>query len=52
MAGDAKWPVQSELTLYVIHGMLHICGYDDLTDDERVLMRSREAAILTALGQC
>lgn len=52
MAGDAGWDVQSELTLYVIHGMLHICGYDDLTDDERVLMRSREAAILTALGQC
>jgi len=50
MAGDANWSTQSELTLYVIHGMLHICGYDDLTDDERQVMRSREAAILSALG--
>ena len=50
MAADANWSTQSELTLYVIHGMLHICGYDDLTDDERVIMRAREAAILSSLG--
>jgi probable rRNA maturation factor len=50
MAGEANWSTQSELTLYVIHGMLHICGYDDLTDDERQVMRTREAAILNSLG--
>ena len=44
------WTVQSELTLYVIHGMLHICGYDDLLPAERSTMRGRETAILTQLG--
>jgi len=50
MASDAQWPMQSELTLYVIHGLLHICGYDDLTDQERIIMRAREAAIMSSLG--
>ena len=50
MAAEANWSQQAELTLYVVHGMLHICGYDDLTDDERVIMRAREAAIMSSLG--
>jgi probable rRNA maturation factor len=32
----------AELSLYVVHGLLHLCGYDDTTDDARLLMRSRE----------
>lgn len=35
-----------ELLLYVIHGLLHLIGYDDLDDEERALMRSRERALL------
>jgi len=50
MADRFGWSVQSELTLYVIHGMLHICGYDDLDPAERSTMRCRESAILTGLG--
>ncbi len=44
------WPVQCELTLYAVHGMLHICGYDDLSPDEKAVMRAREISILSALG--
>ncbi len=44
------WELQSELTLYVIHGMLHICGYDDLDPAERQIMRAREAAVFSQLG--
>ena len=44
------WTVQSELTLYVIHGMLHICGYDDLTPTEKQMMRARESAVFQQLG--
>ncbi len=44
------WETQFELTLYVIHGMLHICGYDDLESAEKEIMRAREAAVLSQLG--
>src|SRR5438874_7124135 len=30
-ATKRRHSVQSELTLYVIHGLLHLCGYDDRT---------------------
>jgi probable rRNA maturation factor len=32
----------NELLLYVIHGLLHLCGFDDLEDDDRKKMRQRE----------
>ena len=50
MAADGQWSTLDELTLYVVHGLLHICGYDDLTDDEKLIMRARERAIMAALG--
>ena len=34
--------VQHELALYVIHGLLHLCGYDDLILQNRRQMRKRE----------
>lgn len=49
-AMEYGWDAQSEMTLYVVHGLLHLCGYDDLTDDEQVLMRRREREILESLG--
>jgi probable rRNA maturation factor len=42
--------VQQELALYVIHGLLHLCGYDDKTDEAVREMRARERHYLTALG--
>lgn len=42
--------VQTELTLYVIHGLLHLCGYDDHEDADRVVMRQRERHYLQQLG--
>jgi probable rRNA maturation factor len=50
MAPDYQWRPIDELTLYIVHGLLHLAGYDDLTDDERVIMRAREREILTRLG--
>jgi len=44
------WNVQSELTLYAVHGMLHLCGYDDLTPVEQSFMRASERDILTQCG--
>ena len=40
------WQPRDELVLYLIHGLLHAVGYDDLTDPERELMRLRERELL------
>ncbi len=41
--------VQAELALYVIHGLLHLCGYDDKTERGAEEMRQRENHYLQAL---
>lgn len=41
--------VQVELMLYVIHGLLHLCGYDDHDDADRAAMRQRERHYLRHL---
>ncbi len=40
----------AELALYVIHGVLHVLGYDDLDDASRATMRDAEARHLEATG--
>jgi probable rRNA maturation factor len=42
--------VQAELALYVIHGLLHLCGFDDGDDEGAAAMRARERHYLKALG--
>ncbi len=37
---------QAELALYVVHGLLHLCGYDDLAAPDVDAMRRRETEIL------
>jgi probable rRNA maturation factor len=39
-----------ELVLYVVHGALHLAGYDDKTPKSRKRMRSAERRILSELG--
>ncbi len=41
---------EDELLLYVIHGTLHLAGYDDLTPQDRAVMRQREAVYLAHFG--
>lgn len=31
-----------EITLYTVHGLLHLLGYDDLTERDRRIMRQKE----------
>lgn len=38
-----------ELLLYVIHGILHLCGFDDLSEKKRAVMKQREKHYLQAL---
>jgi probable rRNA maturation factor len=41
--------VGAELALYVIHGLLHLCGYDDHTEADAHRMRERERHYLVTL---
>lgn len=38
-----------ELTRVIIHGILHLCGYKDKSDDESKAMRALEDAAIAAL---
>lgn len=40
----------SELTLYLVHGALHLCGYDDHEEGERRAMRRAEWTVMERLG--
>jgi probable rRNA maturation factor len=39
-----------ELLLYVVHGALHLVGYDDQDDESEATMRRREREVLSELG--
>jgi probable rRNA maturation factor len=49
-AEEAGWPVEAELLLYVIHGTLHLVGYDDKTPAEAQVMRAAESSYLSQFG--
>jgi probable rRNA maturation factor len=49
-AGEMGHDVQAELALYVIHGLLHLCGHDDHEPDDAARMRERERHYLQQLG--
>lgn len=48
--GSYGWSLQDELVLYVVHGVLHLVGYDDGTAAQREAMRERETFYLGQLG--
>ena len=49
-----RHPADHEVALCAIHGLLHLLGYDDLTEKERVIMHARQEEILkeALLGAC
>jgi probable rRNA maturation factor len=49
-AAEFQLHPDDELLLYVIHGMLHLVGYDDKNESKRQLMRNREAHYLAQFG--
>jgi len=42
-----KTTFEDELCRVIIHGILHLVGYDDKTDEDKVLMRAKEDFYLT-----
>ncbi|MEZ5944257.1 MAG: rRNA maturation RNase YbeY [Planctomycetaceae bacterium] len=49
-AAEFHWSPEEELKLYLAHGLLHLCGYDDLTPEEEPQMRAAEQVVLQSLG--
>lgn len=40
--------IESELNLLLVHGILHLLGYDHEEDDDATVMQQRERAVLDA----
>ena len=43
--------LSEELSLYIVHGILHLCGYDDHKPADIKRMRRKEKEILSHLGK-
>ena len=50
VAREVGWPARHELAYYVVHGLLHLAGYDDHAAADRRAMRARERLLLRAAG--
>lgn len=46
-AKEYKVSLSNELSRLAIHGLLHLCGYGDKTDEEQKIMRSLENKYLS-----
>ncbi len=42
--------VQNELLLYIVHGILHCCGFDDHEETAHELIHAEEDRVLSAIG--
>ncbi len=49
-AKQAGHSLERELALLLVHGLLHLLGYDHATGDDARVMESHQAALLTSLG--
>jgi probable rRNA maturation factor len=50
-AAELGTTVESELNLLLVHGTLHLLGYDHETDDDAEVMQAREKVLLDAWGE-
>lgn len=50
VAAQGGYPIEKELLLYIIHGVLHCLGWDDHEDAEAAAMHELEDAVLELIG--
>ncbi len=43
---------ERELAFLIAHSMLHLCGYDHMEEDERLVMEEKQREILNQEGYC
>jgi probable rRNA maturation factor len=51
MAGESPGRLSGEITLYVVHGWLHLAGYDDSDGGSRRAMRAAESRAMRLLAR-
>jgi probable rRNA maturation factor len=49
-ASAASHPIRAELTLLVVHGVLHLLGYDHVRPEDKAVMWKRQGDIMSELG--
>jgi probable rRNA maturation factor len=49
-AAAANHAIQAELALLVVHGVLHLLGYDHVRPEDKEVMWERQAHVLSQLG--
>ena len=49
-ANELKHSLTTEITFLLIHGILHLIGFDHINEDERKVMLKRESDIFTKLN--
>ena len=50
LAAAAKWRPEDELLLYIVHGLLHLAGLDDIEPEDEQEMRAAERDCMVALA--
>lgn len=50
VAREFGWAPRHEVAYYVVHGLLHLVGHDDLDPVARRAMRARERVLMAAAG--
>jgi len=52
IAQQRRFPTEKEILRYILHGLLHLAGYDDHTPtDRRTMLRLQETLLRTLLRQ-
>ncbi|MBE7443944.1 MAG: rRNA maturation RNase YbeY [Planctomycetia bacterium] len=51
-AQKCGYSIEGETALYLVHGLLHLFGYDDKQKRDAKKMHQREGELLSGLGYC
>jgi probable rRNA maturation factor len=49
-AEDYGHSLDREIAYLMVHGLLHLLGYDHMTEEDKKIMRQREEELLAAVG--
>ena len=48
-ANEYGHSIEREYAFLIVHSMLHLCGYDHIGDEDRILMEDRQRVIMEIL---
>lgn len=50
-ANEHQLNIYEEISLYIVHGLLHLMGYDDISDEDELIMRNAERRHMSHLKE-